>query len=204
MIFKFWKEKIVQGGQVWQIRRLRKDGNLLRLQKVSHNMCLVSGCIIMQKSDIRKSCFGAATFVVVLQFSQNAFIELACDRSAFWHWDLNSWTLISEKNSIQNLLYGSYSFGNTWVSGIFSGSYSVGNLPLWFKIIHPGLITSDYIIKSLFTIFWVHFEKFFAIVTRIFYCSSVNKWGIHLAFIFLTFRCFFKIASFSCCCPALN
>ena len=52
----------------------------------------------MQKSDILKSCFGAATFVVVLQFSQNnVFIELACDRSAFWHRDLNSWTLISEK-----------------------------------------------------------------------------------------------------------
>ena len=43
----------------------------------------MSGCIIMQKSDILKSCFGAATFVVVLQFSQNnVFIELACDRSA--------------------------------------------------------------------------------------------------------------------------
>ena len=52
----------------------------------------------MQKSDILKSCFGAVTFVVVLQFSQNnVFIELACDRSAFWHLDSNSWTLISEK-----------------------------------------------------------------------------------------------------------
>ena len=50
----------------------------------------------MQKSDILKSGFRAATFV--LQFSQkNDFIELACDRSAFWHPDLNSWTLISEK-----------------------------------------------------------------------------------------------------------
>ena len=125
-------------------------------------MCLVSRCIIMQKSDILKSCFGAVTFVVVLQFSQNnVFIELACDRSAFWHRDLNSWTLISEKNSIQNHLYRSYSFDNSWASGIFKGSYSVGNLPLWFKIIHPGLITSDYIIKSLLTIFWVHDEKFF-------------------------------------------
>ena len=39
-----------------------------------------------------------ATFVVVLQFSQNnVFIDLACDRSAFWHRDLNSWTLISEE-----------------------------------------------------------------------------------------------------------
>ena len=49
-----------------------------------------------------------------------------------------------KKNSIQNLVYRSYSFGNTWASGIFSGPYSVGNLPLWFKIIHPGLLTSDY------------------------------------------------------------
>ena len=112
-------------------------------------------------AEILKSCFGAATFVVVLEFSQNkVFTEPACNRSAFWHRDLNSWTLISEKNSIQNLLYRSYSFGNTWASGIFSGPYSVGNLSLWFKIIHPGLITSDYIIKSLFTIFWVQLEKF--------------------------------------------
>ena len=52
----------------------------------------------MQKSGILKSCFWAAPFVVVLQFSQNnIFIELACDCSAFWHRDLNSWTLISEK-----------------------------------------------------------------------------------------------------------
>ena len=94
----------------------------------------------MQKSDILSPVIGAATFVVVLQFSQNnVFIELACDRSAFWHRDLNSWTHISEKkNSIQNLLYRSYSFGNTWASGIFSGPYSVGNLPLGFKLIHPG------------------------------------------------------------------
>ena len=105
MLFKFWKDKIVVGGQVWRIRRVRKDGNLLCLQKVSHNTCLVSGCIIMQKSNILKSCFGSATFAVVLQFSQNKdFIELACDHSAFWHRNLNSWTLISEKY-IQNLLY---------------------------------------------------------------------------------------------------
>ena len=117
----------------------------------------------MQKSDTLKSCFGAAIFVVVLQLSQNnVLIELACDRYAFLHRDLNSWTLISEKNSIQKLRNRSYSFGNTWASGILSGPYSVGNLLLWSKIIHPGLITSDYIIKSLFTIFWVHFEKLFS------------------------------------------
>ena len=35
-----------------------------------------------------KSCFGAVTLVVVIQFSQNnVFIELACERSAFWPWD---------------------------------------------------------------------------------------------------------------------
>ena len=80
---------------------------------------LVSGCIIMQKSDILNSRFGAATFVAVLQFYQNNFfIELACDCSAFWHRDLKSWTLISEQNSKQNLLYRSYAFGNTWASDI--------------------------------------------------------------------------------------
>ena len=100
MIFKFWKEKIVAGGQVWRIRRVWKDGNPLCLQKASHNTCLVSGCIIMQKSDILKSGFWAATFVIVYQFSQNnVFIELACDRSAFWHRYSNSWTLISEKKA---------------------------------------------------------------------------------------------------------
>ena len=59
----------------------------------------------MQKFDILKSCFGAATFVVVPQFSQNsAFIELVYDRSAFWHRDLNSWTLISEKIEYKTFL----------------------------------------------------------------------------------------------------
>ena len=54
--------------------------------------------IIMKKSDRLKSCFGEATFEVVLQFSQNnVFIELAFDRSAFWRRDLNSWALISDK-----------------------------------------------------------------------------------------------------------
>ena len=73
-------------------------GRIQRDPQSTGSTCLVSGCIIMHKSDILKSCFAAATFVVVLKFSQNnVFIELACDRSAFWHRDLNSWTLISEK-----------------------------------------------------------------------------------------------------------
>ena len=96
----------------------------------------------MHKSDILKSCFGAATFVE----------------------DLNSWILISEKIAYKTFF--TVRFRLAILRLHFSGPYSVGNLPRRFKIIHPGLITSDYIIKSLFTIFWVHFEKFFAIVLR--------------------------------------
>ena len=92
----------------------------------------------MRKSDILKSCFGAVTFVVVLQFSQNnVFIELANGRSAFWHRDLKSWTLISKDTAYKTFL----SFVFVWqYLGVwhFSDPYLVGNLPLWFKIIHPG------------------------------------------------------------------
>ena len=92
-----------------------------------------------------------------------------------------------KKNSIQNLLYRSYLFGNTWASGIFSGQCSVGNLPLLFKKIHPGLITSDYIIKSILTIFWVHFEKFLPLLHAPSFSHPLTNGGINLAFIFLTF-----------------
>ena len=153
----------------------------------------MNGCIIMQKSDILKSCFGAATFVVVLQFSQNnVFIELGCDRSAFWYWDLNSWTLIMKKIAHKT-------FFTVRIGFAILGRMAFLKPHIWlatfrFGSKHPGLITSDYIIKAFLQYFGYILRSFFAIVTRVFFCSSVNKWGIHLAFIFLTFRCFFKIA----------
>ena len=41
-------------------------------------------CITMLKLDIFLSCFGTATFKVVTFFTQRFFIELSCDRTAFW------------------------------------------------------------------------------------------------------------------------
>ena len=86
---KFWKGKIVAGAKSGEY------GGCGRTVTFSDSKKSV---IIRAKVGHTKLCFGAATFVVVLQFSQNnVFIELACDRSAFWHQDLNSWTIICEK-----------------------------------------------------------------------------------------------------------
>ena len=60
MVFEFRKEKIVTRSQVWRIRWVWKDGDLLWLQNVGHNACLVSGCIIMQKTDVLKSCLSVS------------------------------------------------------------------------------------------------------------------------------------------------
>ena len=38
-------------------------------KKLGHKVCLVSGCIIIQESEVLKYWFGAADFVVLLQFS---------------------------------------------------------------------------------------------------------------------------------------
>ena len=57
----------------------------------------------------------------------------------------------------------------------------------------PGFITCDDIGKLLFVIFWNIWSSFLATLTRCLFCSSVNRCGTHLAEIFLTFKCFFKI-----------
>ena len=38
--------------------------------KLGHNVCLMSGCILMQESEVLMSCFGAPNSVVLLQFSK--------------------------------------------------------------------------------------------------------------------------------------
>ena len=101
---------------------------------------------------------------------------------------------MNELNYIQNLLHYSYLFGNTWASRVFWWPKFGWTLPLWFKIINPGLITSKYIVKSLFAVFWVHVQKFFLpLLHWSAFVHLLTKWGIHLAFIFLSFKCFFKI-----------
>ena len=69
MIFKFRKQTMVAGGQFRSKRRSLKDEHVPWLQKLGHNVCLMSGCIIMQKTDALAFCFGAAIFEVVLLFS---------------------------------------------------------------------------------------------------------------------------------------
>ena len=66
MIFEFWKHKIVTGGQVWEKTEDVKDSDLW-LQKLGHEVCLVSRCIIMQESEGLKLCFQAVGLVVLLQ-----------------------------------------------------------------------------------------------------------------------------------------
>ena len=134
------------------------------------------------------SCFGAATFVVVLQFSQNnGFIELACNRSAFWQRDLNSWTLISEKIAYKTFFTVRIRLAILWRLAFLVAYIRLATFAL-VQNNTPVTILS----KAILLYFWYVMRSFFAIVTRFFFCSSVNKWSIHLAFIFLTFKCFLK------------
>ena len=56
----------------------------------------------MQKSDIRfvGGHFCSSSSI----FSEQVFIEFACNRSDVWHLDLNSWTLFSEKIAYKAVL----------------------------------------------------------------------------------------------------
>ena len=107
------------------------------------------------------------------------------------HFYCNSFT--REEDCIQNLLCTQRTFGNYWAFAVFRGPDLIANLSDGLKIIDPGFITCDEIDKMLFYIFWKHLMKHYGHLTRCLVCSSVNRCGTHLAEIFLTFKCFFKI-----------
>ena len=89
------------------------------------------------------------------------FIEFSCDHTTFWHWNLNDWTLMSEKKSHTK---PSSLFLFVWqyldVSH-FWWPNSLRTLPLGFKIINTGLITSNHIVKNHFAVFRVQVQKCF-------------------------------------------
>ena len=61
------------------------------------------------------------------------------------------------------------------------------------KIIDPIFITCDDIGKLLFVTSFKHLKNILATFSRCLFCSLVNRCGTHLAKIFWTFKCFFKI-----------
>ena len=85
------------------------------------------------------------------------------------------------------------SFCNNWTSRILLAQVRLED-SLWFKKVNPGLITSEKIVKSLFALFWIHFQKRFYCIgytDPLFFISQ--KWSSHFAFIFLSCKCIFKI-----------
>ena len=94
---------------------------------------------------------------------KNLLSEQSFYRTCLWQFyllapDSNSWTLISEKIAYTTFFTVRilWQYLGVWH---FIGPYSVANLLLWFKIIHPGLITIDYIIKYIYILgtFWETF-----------------------------------------------
>ena len=124
--------------------------------------------------------FRAVDFVVLLQFSQyNIFTELCCYCSAFWYWNLHD-------PYYQRKLHTNFS-----LPFLFVWQYQDLSHVWWPKF---GWKTSTLVQKSSHQ--WLNCQKpfcyildtvsdFFALATQVLFCSSVDKWGIHFAFIFL-------------------
>ena len=84
-------------------------------------------------------------------------------------------------------------FGNYWAFGVFHGPDFIANLFDGLKIMNPGFITCDEIGKLLFVIFWKHFKQLFGHFNPLPLLLISQQMCTHLAEIFLTFKCFFKI-----------
>ena len=138
---------------------------------------------------------GRASFLIILfQFLQYyVFVVFTGDAFALFHWHFYCDSFTREEDCIQNLLCTQRMFGNYWAFAVFSGQDLIANLSDGLKIMDPGFITCDDIRKLLFVIFWKHLKQLFGTLTRCLFFSSVNRCGTHLAEIFLTFKCFFKI-----------
>ena len=139
---------------------------------------------------------GRASFLIILfQFLQYyVFVVLSGDAFALFHWHFYCDSFTREEDCIQNLLCTQRMFGNYWAFAVFSGPDLIANLSDGLKIMDPGFITCDDIGKLLFCHILETFEAaFLATLTHCLFCSSVNRCGTHLAEIFLTFKCFFKI-----------
>ena len=98
-----------------------------------------------------------------------------------------------EEDCIQILLCIQRTFGNYWAFAVFCGPDPIANLSDGLKTINLGFITCAEIRKLLLIIYWKDLKQFLASLTCCLFCSSVDRYGTHLAGIFLTFKCFFKI-----------
>ena len=138
---------------------------------------------------------GRASFLIILfQFLQYyVFVVLSGDAFALFHWHFYCDSFTREEDCIQNLLCTQRTFGNYWAFAVFSGPDLIANLSDGLKIMDPGFITCDDIGNCFLSYFGNIWSSFLATLTRCLFCSSVNRCGTHLAEIFLTFKCFFKI-----------
>ena len=85
-------------------------------------------------------------------------------------------------------------FGNYWASAMLRGPDFIAKLSDGLKIINPIFITSDDIGKLRFVTSLKHLKQLFGHFNPLsVFFSSVNRCGTHLAKMFRTFKCFFKI-----------
>ena len=98
-----------------------------------------------------------------------------------------------EENCIPNLPCTQRPFGNYWAFAVFSGPDLFANLSNMLKLIDTSFITCDDIGKLLFVTSLKHLKQLFGHFNHCLFCSSVYRCGTHLAKIFWTFKCFFKI-----------
>ena len=110
-----------------------------------------------------------------------------------WTRQLNVWPTWIKENCVH--LFRTYgSLGNTWAFLIFSLPLLIISPSLWLKHVHPGFITchSKLEITRLLQPLYV-FKSSRAHLRRCIFCSSVSKWGTHLAQTFLRSKRFFRI-----------
>ena len=136
-----------------------------------------------------------ASFLIILfQFLQyNVFVVFSDDAFAIFHRHFCCDSFTREEHCIQNLLCTQRPFGIYLAFAVFRGQYCIANLSNGLKIMDPSFITCDYIGKLLFVISWKHLKQLLATLAHCLFCSSVNRCGTHVADIFHTFKCFFKI-----------
>ena len=134
---------------------------------------------------------GRASFLIILfQFLQYyVFVVLSGDAFALFHWHFYCDSFTREEDCIQNLLCTQRTFGNYWAFAVFSGPDLIAKLSDGLKIMDPVTTLANCFL-SYFENIW---SSFLATLTRCLFCSSINRCGTHLAEIFLTFKCFFKI-----------
>ena len=109
-----------------------------------------------------------------------------------WTRHLNDWPTWIKENCVQHLFRTYASLGNTWAFLYLFASITYYQPFLWLKHVHPGFITCKLEITRLLQPSYV-FKCSRAHLRRCFFCSSVSKWGTHLAQTFLRSKRFFRI-----------